>query len=352
MPLALVEAIVDGLRPGLLTVEAQAVDLTDGGQLLWPRFMPRRDVPSVKVQTYTTERFRPVADQREWNQTGRLIPRPVGPIREIEMIPTESYFMYGEREMQELVELGLLAGNERLMLEQIQARVPDRIDSLVLANSRRIEFNVFRAWSQQTIYSISPESGRTATMTYGFDAGRYQTALTAWNDAGKNAYNELLAFLADAQSSIGPVQGALMRRATANAILADAPGSDATFKATMRNLEEALTDALGTQITIQVLENTVDIFDDAGVTTTSTKVWPAEVVAAVPDAPSVGSVAFAPVARAAQISAAEPDAQFSRNGFIINVGSAHEGKSLKVDCQNNALPMPNEQLMFVIDVGV
>lgn len=117
-------AAQDELSNEALTVRAQTLPINDQGRLLWDIFFPRNDVDSVKLATLTTTDFRPVSDRREWNQRGRLVDDRTPTAEQWEMVPIESYFMIGEREMQDLMERTL--GNEALFQEIVATQIPDQ----------------------------------------------------------------------------------------------------------------------------------------------------------------------------------------------------------------------------------
>lgn len=344
----------DNLTPQALTVRAQAIDPTDTGRLLWDAFMPRRDVDQTKLSSLTSQDIRITADRREWNARGRYIPLYTPPTKEIEWIPIESYFRLEEKEINDI--LNEVRGNQALFRQIVGARIPDRVRTAVLANWRRLEVEVFSAWANGEIVYMNPQTGVTTTISYGFDSGRYQTAGTAWNDGAVNAYDEFLAWAQDAFETIGSFQGAAMRLATRNAIVADAPnpmaGAVAGLTPTVAQVEQRIQDELGLPFRFYINENTVETFDDGGTAKTQVKVWPAQMVAAVPAGINVGSTAFAPVARAYDVSAQVPDAGIDLRGNTVYHEAANGGRELVVECQFNPMPDPDEQMMYVIDAGV
>ena len=344
----------EDLSPTALTVRAQTVDPLDEGQLLWAAFMPRRDVDQTKLQTLYTLDVRVTADRREWNSRGRYIPLETPERRELEWVPIESYITLEEKEMQDL--LNEVRGNQAIFRDVISARIPARVEMLAMANWRRLEADVFSAWANGTITSMNPQTGLTYTVDYGFDAARYQTAATAWNDVGTNAYDDFLAWLEDAIDNVGPIEGAMMRIATRNAIQADAPnpmpGAQSGLKPTVPQLEQRIQDELGMPFRFYINEQTIDVFDDGGTAKTRTKVWPAQKVAAVPAGLSVGSTAFAPVARAYDMSSQVPDAGIDIRGVTVYHQAANHGRELTIEAQFNPMPDPDEQKLYVIDAGV
>lgn len=341
------------LSAAALTVRAQTIPQDDQGRLLWNSFFPRRDVDSIKLNQIAQLDFRPVSDRREWNARGRLIHLRTPNLSEIEMIPVEAYFKVAEREIQELTERTL--GNEALFRQIIGASIPDRIDTLAEANFRRIEYEAMRAWALGEITTRNPVTNATETVDFGFDAARYEVAATAWNDAGVNAYDLFLAWLTRAIDLVGPIRGVMLRLATLNAIKADAPNPyspTATIQMTRAQLAQRIQDELGSEFTFYVNESTVDVYTDGGLATTRTKVWPAEVIAAIPAGETVGYTAFAPVARAFEIARQAPQAEIDVRGQTAFLEVENGGRGLTVECQVNALTIPEEARIATVDAGV
>lgn len=336
-----------------LTVRAQTLSPNDDGSLLWDGFMPRNDVESTELSELVQTDFRPVADRREWNQRGRLIVPERPSSKKLQMIPIEAYFKIDEFEMQKLAER--LLGNFDVARREMRVSIQQRSDDIVLADFRRIEVDVMQAWANGQITAKDPQTGRTVTVSYGFDSSRYQTAATAWNDGAVNAYDEFISFLEDSVDKVGPIEGAVMRLATLKEIQKDAPNpfsNQSGIKPTRGQLQERVSDDMGTEIRLVTIENTVDVYDDGGLATTSTKVWPAQKVAVIPAGTNVGTTAFAPVQRAFELAAAEPDAQIDIRGVTVVSETGGNGRELTTEAQVNAFPVPNEQKLNVIDAGV
>ena len=344
----------DSLSSEALTVVAQAVDPTDRGRLTHDVYFSRRDVDSVKLAEINDLDYRPVSDRREWNARGRKIPVPTPPIKELEMVPIEAQFDIGEYEQQRLAERTL--GNETLFREIVGISIPERTESLALANLRRIEVEAFEAWANGQITAMNPETATTQTMSFGFDAARYPTAATAWDDVGLNAYNELISFLRTAMENIGSLGGVLLRQATLLEILADSPNpispNPGDIEPTQAQVEDRVSQVFGTRFVFVVNEESFDIFDDAGMPVTRTKVWPAQHVAAIPENFNIGQVNYAPVLRAMEMARSVPEAGINIRGQTAYTEISGNGRHLAVEVQVNAMPVPNEQMVYVIDAGV
>jgi hypothetical protein len=341
----------DRLTPAALTVRAQTIDPTDTGRLLWDSFFPRRDVDSVKLNEMTTIDFRPAADRREWNQRGRFIPLETPPTREFEMVPVESYFSIAEYELQRLAERTV--GNQGRWQEEVANQIPPRTDGLVESLYRRLEVEAMTAWAFGTITANNPQTGTTQVLDYGYDTNRYTTAGTTWSSS--NAYGFFITWLESAMEYIGDVGGAMMRLATFRDLQESAPNkfipdSALGLRVTASQLRQLVSDDLGVPFTLYVNENSLDLFTDGGTAYTRTKVWPADMVAAVPaGSEAIGSTAFAPVRRAVELARQVPGAGIDMRGATVYHHEANGGRELTVEAQFNAMPVPNEQKVFVID---
>lgn len=341
---------IDDLSPAALTVRAQTISPNDDGQLKWDTFFPRQNVDSVDLRDVTTLDYRPASDRREWNQRGRLIPIKTPTRREVSIVPIEGNYLWGEKELQKLNEQA--RGNAAIVAEIMQSSVPQRIDAIARANYRRLELDAFEAWALGTVTQRNPQNAsETYAATFGFDAGRYQTASTPWNDSGLNAYDELLDWLDDAEDAVGPVRGIVCRRNFVKEVLSDAPDLAGGAQMTFVQLEQRISDDFGSAFRFYVMEDSVEVFTDGGTATTSTKVWTAEKIAAVPARTTVGYAAFAPVVRAMDIARQLPQAKIDTNGQTAFYEEHNNGRELTVEVQVNAMPVPDEGLMFIMDVG-
>lgn len=344
-------AQIEDLTPPALTVVAQAVSPTDQGRLYWSGFFPRQNVDSVKLADVTTLDDRPVADRREWNQRGRHVPPRTPARREVEIVPIEAYDKLGEYEMQRLNER--FDANQQKMANIIGVSIPDRVERLALADYRRLEVDMWNAWLSGTITQRNPQNAaETFVASYGIDAGRMQTAATAWNDPSLNAYNEFIAFAEDAIDTLGSLGGFVMRLSLLQAIQADAPDLIGGVSMTRAQLNQRMNDDLGQAIRLLVVEDTVDVYDDGGIATTSTKLFTAGKLAAFPADGRIGYTAFAPVVRAMEMARSVPAAGIDTRGVTVYYDEAGTGRELQIEAQVNALPVPDEQRVFVIATGV
>jgi hypothetical protein len=341
---------IDEVSPAALTVLAQAISPNDSGRLKWDIFFPRRDVDSVDLDDVTTLDYRPASDRREWNQRGRLIPVKTPTTRTVSIVPIEGNYLWGEKELQKLNERTL--GNGQIIADIMMANVPGRVKAIAAANYRRLEVDAFHAWALGTIIQRNPQNAaETYTASFNFDSARYQTAGTAWNDASLNAYDELMSFIDDAIDAVGPIKGIVCRRNFVTEVLTDAPDLAGGAKMTRVQLEQRIQDDSGSDFRFYEMEDSLDVFNDGGTASTSTKVWAAQKIAVVPAGTSVGYSAFAPVIRAMDIARALPQAKVDTNGQTAFYEEHNNGRELSVEVQVNAMPVPDEQKLFVIDVG-
>jgi hypothetical protein len=341
---------IDELSPAALTVRAQAISPNDNGKLKWDMFFPRTPVDSVDLDDVTTLDYRPASDRREWNQRGRLIPVKTPNLRKVSIVPIEGNFLWGEYELQKLNERAM--GNAQIIAQIMQSSVPGRVDAIAMANYRRLELDAFEAWALGTLTQRNPQNAsETFAASFGFDAARYQTAMTAWNDPSLNAYDELLDWLDDAIDAIGGVRGVVCRRNFIKEVLADSPDLAGGAKMTWVQLEQRIQDDRGTDFKFYPMEDTVEVFTDGGIATSTTKVWAAQTIAAVPAGTVVGKAAFAPVVRAMDIATKLPQAKVETNGQTAFYEEHNGGRELTLEVQVNAAPIPDEQKLFVMDVG-
>lgn len=338
-----------------LTVRAQAVAAIDQGKLYHPFFFPSIDASSVRLaDVFTLNNFRPVADRREWNARGRQVPLLIPNLREIEIIPVESYFRIDEYEMQRISEGAV--GNAAIIQSIIAPKIPERTDKLVMANLRRIEVDAMNAWALGTIVVRNPQgSGADKTVSLAFDAARYTTP-TAWTGTtAGTAWAQMLVETYNARNLIGEVSGAVMRLATFQAIQQSAPLASATGQISplgQKELEARMADQFGVDFKFVIIEDTVEIYNDGGSEYTKTKVWPATRVAFIPAGNVIGNTFNAPVVRGYQFTQVDTDRQVSLNGMTVVKEVSNAGRDLTVECQINALSVPNEQSLYVVNAGI
>jgi hypothetical protein len=337
--------IVEELSPAALTVVAQTISANNTGRLRWPLFFPRKPVDSIDLKEVTTIDFRPTSDRREWNSRGRLISDITPPLRELSLIPVEGYYKWDEYEMQKLSERA--DANSEVINQILGRSIPGKVAQIVEANNRRIEVDAFTAWATGTNVAKNPQTGTTHTVSFGFAADRLTTAGTAWDDPGVNAWDLLISFIEDAQDKIGPVVGVVLRTALHRAIHADAPNTALGTIIPRGQLAEAVSNELGIPFNFFLFDDTVDVYNDGGTATTSTNVWPAGYIAAVPSGGVVGNTVFAPVRRAMEMVRSLPNAGIDIRGQTVYYEESVMGRDLTVEVQVNPFTIPNEQKLRV-----
>ena len=330
-----------------LTVRAQALPPLDTDRLLYPIFFPEAPAPSVKLSNLLSTDFRPAADRREWNQRGRLIPIQTPRAQNLEMIPVESYFKVAEYEIQNLVET--TGADEAAIKRLMGVSIPARVDALVNANRRRIEFDCFEAWAFGTITALDPQTAATTTVSYGFDVTRYTNV-----DWVTGPYAKFIAWVEAGADRLGaPPRGAITTRNIYEAIRTNAPQGLQALKLTRSQFEDQVTNDLGFDFTFYIAEHQLDKPTTGGVMGfTRTRVWPAERIALVPAGVSIGTTRLAPIARAYQIAALHPDAEVDVRGMSVFKEIAGNGREATFECQINAFPVPDENNIWVNDTNI
>lgn len=336
-----------------LTVLAQAISPNDNGQLLWDIFFPRKTVDSVKLANIHDFIWRPVADRREWNDTGRLIHQPTPKADQLEMVPIEAYFRLGEREIQDLQER--VNGNVQVFRDLVKISIPQRVAVLAQACYRRLEVDSFTAWANGQIVARDAKTNRTSTFDFGYDTARYQTAGPAWTGGnGGTAFGNLVAWLQDIYNSyVGGFEGVMLRWSTLQAIIESAPYGINAVQRSLLETEQLIQGRLGQDFRFFLNERTVEPYTGSGTAYSSTKIWPDHKVAVVPTGKRVGDACFAPIYRASAAGIGSiSEAGVDQNGLSVFPEVEQNGRALKVECQGNILPVPEERLVAVIDAGI
>lgn len=342
------QELIEALSSWELTVREQARTAENDPTMTHPLHFPDNEVDSVKLADITIVDVRYIGDRREWNADGRLIPAKKPAFREFEMVPLEQYFVIGEREMQELGER--FNGNKELIIEAAKASIPRRIESLTNANIWATEYESLRAWAENKIVVMNPQTGKVYEASMQVDTDRYITDATTWTDS--NAYDRFLKYAEEALEYIGAVGGARVRRTTASLIQKSAPRlTTSAVRMTMTEINQRLSDELGTEFEIIVDERAAEKFDGAGQATTMTKLWPQDVIGFFPPGYQVGDLNKAPQFRAGDLPQVVANFEgFDQRGQRIYFEPQNSGKALKVQAQANWLPIPREQRTFVVNI--
>lgn len=339
-----------------LTVIAQAIGIDDAdpaGRYLFPLLFPFTDARGIDLTQLTRSDFRPVATHREFNAHGKEIALPTPKIQELTMVPIEARHGIGEEEMTRL--LNMYGGNADLVQAEVMPLVDARVRVLVESVYRALEVQALEAWAKGTITAKNPTSGATYTVSLGFDSGRLQTAATAWDDGGRNAYNDFVAWYRDVLTDMD-ASGAAMSRLVYNAIQADAPnladfGGQGVVPSQSAT-EQRISDAVGAPFRFVLNDAKVDAYADGGSATTRTRVWDESYVAALPASGQVGETHRAGVASAYEALAASPDAPIDVRGVGVRKNPENKGKYLDIMATALWLALPYEENVHTIDTGV
>lgn len=339
--------ILNDLNAFELTAVEQARTEENLPELRWDAYFPGRDVNSVKLGEVTIVETREIGDRREWNADGRFIPGKKPKVRELEMVPMETWFQIGEREMQELGES--TNGNRELMIQAAKASIPQRTTNIVDAILRGLEYESFQAWATGQIIAKNPQTGTHYAASLQIDAARYITPGSAWTDS--NAYDKLIEFLTDAETVMGAFSGVYLRRAEFAKIQKSAPRLTTNeVRMTPAQIEDRIAQEFGQDFRFVIDERVVERFTGSGNTTATTKIWPTGKIAAIPAGGTVGSMLKAPQFRA-QMRNDIPESVIDRNGIFVYPQSLNDGKAIKIQAQANWVPFPDEQKIYVVDAG-
>jgi len=327
--------------------EQARLDERDMDQLMWSDVFPRTNVNSIRISEMRLPDQRPVASRREWSGSGRRIPVRSPDERTIEMIPIGTEISYEEYEMQRMAEQ--MNGQQELIADRLRADIPDRIDMHADAAYRRIEVDAHHAWLNGEIRVRNPETGETYTVSLQFDGQRYVSE--DWS-GGSDAYASMLDAIRDADSKLrGGVAGALVTQDILFKMRDDAPAGEDGRRMTTAELNQAFSGDLGREFTVSVADlRSADVFDGTGTSTTRTPYFDSGKVAFVPQGGQIGTTAFAPIARAFEY--ANQDERISVRDLAVFYIVANNGKSLTIEPQLNAMPIPLEEFVTVYDTNI
>lgn len=344
-------AQIDKLSIANLTVREQTRLMENPLDLRWRAIFPPVPTDSIKISEISIADFRPIGGRREWNADGREIVEKLGPRRDYEMVPINPTHKIDEKQLQLLREpAATLAPGVVNQLTQsgIVATVDRWSTRLSDAAERQVERDAFEIWANNQLTVMDPKEGSTVTVAMAFDALRYVTEGTAWASVA-NAYDRLLFHLGEAVRFIGSVGVVRMRRATANEVVKDAPTGPNALRTTIANLEDRLSEEGFGEVTIAIDERTYDAWTDGGSAHTATAYVPTGKVLFQPANGQVGQTHFAPVTRAYDYMNSESVKRVNLNDIVIIYGEKNQGKTLVIEAQANAIPMPIEQYVYVVN---
>lgn len=339
---------VTGLTAAELTVREQARLAQNPLELRWRAIFPRTDANGLTVSQLTKVDTRFAAEYREFNADGREIPEVLGPKVDAELVPMTATHHIDEKRL-----ATLRAPNPR-----IAALVEDGVIGDVRTWPTRLanavdwgtEYTAFTMWALNAITVKDPKTGKSTTVSRGISSDRYITESTAWNDGSVNAYDRLLFRIGEAQRLIGSVGPVRMRRATAEAVRADAPNGPNALRPTIANIQDRLSEEGFGQITLIIDERTVDVLTDGGSAYTSTNLIPAEKVLFAPADGVVGATYDFPVSRAYDYVSG--DHRVNLRDTVVWYTPQNDGKTLKIEAEAIRLPLTDENRTYVVDAGV
>lgn len=344
---------VEELSNPALTVEAQTAPLPQRETFLGDALFPPPDEPinSVEVRGVTVRAIRPVSERREWNAPGVTIEKPAPEEFAMTIIPIEGRDAIDELEYQRLMETATTDGARRLR-ELLIAEIPSRIRHLAVANKRRLEIDRYNAWLEGVIRQRNPQHrSQEISVEFPWADERIEEAATAWDDAGVDAYEEALAFIKAGADEIGALEGVMLRAPLLEVIRADAPTVNGK-RLTIPELEAEIASEIGQEFRFILNRAWVE---PQGV---KTFLFPVSKFALVPAGGAVGKTLYAPVARAVEAFQTLATLGGDDEGVIDVRGQAayretsNGGRHTSLEVQWNAAPLPDENLVRVIDTGV
>ncbi len=337
-----------GLTAAELTVRAQALAQANPDRLTFETFFRRTPGASMKVKELSQVDFRPIANHRAWGTRGVDLPEYFGSLLEASFLPIANHFEIGEEEMQDLYEL--YNGNVEVYVQgTLGQQISTKVDNYVKAAKRLQQKQAVEAWLYGRIY-VRNQRKQEATITLGFDANRFETAVTAWSDAGVNAYEEMVAFVRRSILAGTNAVGLKLSTKALGHIQADAPRSilNPNEQPGVDTLIDMVKSRLGLGRFGFVTDDTFYHAEDG----TQVRYWPESHVAVIPDGIYVGESRYATIVRARQLAAQVPEAKITQDDVAVFYEGENGGKNLSVETQLNAYAWPIERNVFVVNTGI
>jgi hypothetical protein len=343
---------VEELSNEALTVEAQTAPLPQKETFLGQAMMPPQDVDSVKVDDVTVRAIRATTGRREWNTPGFLIEKAVPDEFKMTILPIEGRDHINELEYQLLNEKRVGANRQKLQ-DLLRVTIPARVRDLAVANRRTVEQDIYNAAFDGVVRQANPNNlQEEVVVQFPWRGERIQQALTPWNDVSVNAYNELIAFVKEGLEELGAIDGLMLRGPLFEAIRADGPTVGAGNK--KMNLKE-----LEAEITGEIGQDFKFIINRAWIEPRGVKTFllPIQKAVLIPAGGQFGRVLRAPVVRS--IDANEAIGAGANGEPIVDVRgqgayreSQQNGKLTTIEVQLNAVPRPDQKLIWVQNTGV
>lgn len=329
-----------------LTVRAQELSPTNNGTLRYQTVMPREDVDSTTLSELIETDFRPVGARREWNASGQRLTFKTPSEANLSFTPIESDTLIDEQEMEKLDQR--YEGNQQMILDRLKVTVPKRTDSLTEMNYRKLEADVFDAWTKGYVTQKNPQGNQTYLINYGIPSGRIQVAGSAWTTS--NAYANFIAWLKDGRSSVtGGIIGAMASSRVIETIIGAAPVLANGMRMNIDEFNSDIRSRVGFVFAFVANDEEADFPVNGGAAYARARYFGASKIALIPAGGGIGKTAFAPVRRARALAAEVPEARIDIRGVSIFKFGKNNNKSLQIEAQLNAFPIPSEKRVWVMD---
>ncbi|MEO5772709.1 MAG: hypothetical protein ABIQ32_01145 [Sphingomicrobium sp.] len=337
------------LSPQNITIREQARLEENPLDLRWPALAPRLQANSLKIRDLTKATLRLTAEYRAWNANGRELWEAVGPQSEWEILPLTATKHLDERRM---LELSLPDPAIRSLIDNgVVADVGRWSTLLADAVHRRIEAAFFEGWLSNTFSMRDPVSGTALAGPLGFSASRYVAAGVAWTGgSGGTAYNNFVTQVQNAARFLGGQPSvARMRDATFQLIVSSAPAGPNAQRPTVTNVNERLAEQ-GIRTAIVVDERTYDKSTDGGQGTATTFFVPTGKIGFQPPDGRIGNTHSVAASRGGKELVT--NAKVNLQDVTIWYSELNRGMTLLMEAENIAVPMPEEQRLYVYDALV
>jgi|SRR5881394_1176272 len=337
------------LAPVNLTIREQARLIDNPLDLRWPALFPRVGTNGLKIRDLTKSELRLTAEYRTWNADGRELWDAIGPMSEWEILPLTATKHLDEKRM---LELSLPDPTMRQLVDNgVLADVSMWATRLADAVHRRLEAASFNAWLSNQFTVMDPVTGTAITTALGFSGTRYGTAGVAWTGGTSGtAYGNFVLQVAASRVKLGGDPSvARMRDATFQVIVSSAPAGPNAIRPTVTNVQDRLADQ-GIRTAIVVDERTYDKSTDGGQATTVTYYVPTGKIGFQPPDGRIGNTFSVAASRGgAEIMG---DKRVNLQDVTVWYQEQNDGKTLKLSGENIAVPMPEEQRIYVYDALV
>jgi hypothetical protein len=337
------------LSPANLTIREQARLAENPLDLRWPALFPRVPANSLKIRDLTKAELRLTAEYRAWNANGRELWEAIGPSTEWEILPLTASKHFNEKRM---IELQLPDPTIRALVDNgIVADVDLWGTRLADAVHRRLEVAGFQGWLVNTFSMLDPVSGSVVTGPLGFNASRYVAAGVALTGgSGGTAYPTIVLQVAAATIFLGTQPGAMrMRDSTFQVLVSSAPTGPNQIRPTVTNVNERLAEQ-GINTAIIVDQRNYDKSTDGGQATTTTYYVPTGKIGFQPADGRIGNTHSVAASRGG--NELVTNAKVNKMDVTIWYTEQNNGKTLLEEGENIAVPMPEEQRIYVYDALV